>query len=318
MSTEESDGLWHAPRSMLAPRSVYHFTDMRGLLGIVEHAELWATEASSLNDPTEVSGGLDRIYRWMRRHRTERAVAKVLEVLPNRPELFGRIYVLSASLDGDDAGQWRSYGDNGRGCAIELDTSRPLTVKAQQPLVRPAGWARRTTHASLVTRWTRTIYTEAQLDEVLRGLTSWAEREFTAAERIYWGSDDLAPSASVEYVMDALLAVAALLKPPGYHGEAEARTVVTLTRRSPHTRFRASAYGIAQYASLARSVDDPDATIHDGDRWTLPIRSIRLGPHASYELAHNTIRELLDRNGYVVAQAQPGHVRLRRSTTPMR
>ncbi|MCR6647295.1 MAG: hypothetical protein NVV70_03815 [Cellulomonas sp.] len=312
------DGTWPTPASMRAPRSVFHFTDMAGLYGIVKEAELWATEASGLNDPTEVSGGMARIFKWMNRHSAEPTVRKVLDVVPSAPEAFGRIYVLSACLDGDDAGQWRAYGDGGRGCAIELDTSMPLTVKARQPLGKRGGWPRLLSDSSYVTKWTRTIYTDDQLDAVLRGLTSWAERQFDDAQRWASQGDESAPEASVEYVVDALLAIAALLKPPGYHGEAEARVVVTLMNRSPHTSFRPARYGLVQYATLAESLTDAGASIHHGARWTLPIKSIRLGPHASFDLSKNTVRDFLDRYGYVVGTGVPGHVRVLKSGTPMR
>lgn len=303
---------------MRAPRSVFHFTDMAGLFGIVKNQELWATEASGMNDPSEVTGGLQRIYRWMNRNRSENAVRKVLDVVPRPPEPFGRIYVLSACLAGDDAGQWRAYGDAGRGCAIELDTSTPLTVKAQRPLQAPGRWTRLLQDSSFVTKWTRTIYTDVQLDNVLRGLTTWAEHEFDVAEEWAAQGDDGAAGASVERVVDALLAIAALLKPPGYHGEDEARTVVTLMPRTAHTSFRPAKFGLVQYASLAQSGDKPGSAINDRDLWTIPIRSVRLGPHASFDLSARTVRDFLDRYGYVVGEGVPGHVKLRRSRTPMR
>ena len=302
---------------MRAPARVFHFTDMAGLFGIIEHAELWATEASGLNDPTEVSGGMTRIFKWMRRHDSEPSVRKVLDVVPRPPEPFG-LYVLSACLDGDDAGQWRAYGNGGKGCAIELDTSVLLTVKAQQALGMPGGWPRWLSDSAYVTKWTRTIYSDDQLDAVLRGLVGWAEQEFENAERWEAQGDDAAPAASVENVVGALLAIAALLKPPGYHGEVEARVVATLMNRSPHTSFRPARFGLLQYASLAESVTNGGASIHYGGDWTLPIKSIRLGPHTSFDLSKTTVRDFLYRYGYKVGTGVPGHVRILKSRTPMR
>ncbi len=303
---------------MRAPRSVFHFTDMAGLFGIVQNQELWASEASGLNDPSEVTGGLRRIYKWMNRNRSEPAVRKVLDVVPRPPEPFGRIYVLSACLAGDDAGQWRTYGDAGRGCAIELDTSVPLTVKAQRPLQAHGRWMRLLQDSSYVTTWTRTIYTDGQLDDVLRGLTAWAEQEFNTAEEWAAQGDDGAAEASVERVVDALLAIAALLKPPGYHGEDEVRTVVTLMPRTVHTSFRPAKFGLVQYAALARSEPSPGSAIEQGGPWVIPIKSVRLGPHASFDLSARTVRDFLERHGYAVGEGIPGHVKLLRSRTPMR
>lgn len=41
------------------PERLYHFTDCAGLIGIFEKRTLWASLATSLNDPSEVRYGLD-------------------------------------------------------------------------------------------------------------------------------------------------------------------------------------------------------------------------------------------------------------------
>src|SRR5688572_19128424 len=41
------------------PERLYHFTDCSGLLGVFENKTLWASLATSLNDPSEVRYGLD-------------------------------------------------------------------------------------------------------------------------------------------------------------------------------------------------------------------------------------------------------------------
>jgi len=119
-------------------------------------------------------------------------------------------------------------------------------------------------------------------------------------------------------VAGALLAVAALLKPPGYRGEVEARVVATLVSRTVHTEFRPARYGLVQHATLAESVTSPGTAIkHDGE-WRLPIRSVRLGPHAAFDLSRDTVKDFLYRSGYVVGEGVPGHVRVLKSRTPMR
>ena len=43
-----------AERRAGPPPALYHYTDAAGLLGIVTHGELWASNAAFLNDTTEL------------------------------------------------------------------------------------------------------------------------------------------------------------------------------------------------------------------------------------------------------------------------
>ncbi|ASR56108.1 hypothetical protein [Cellulomonas sp. PSBB021] len=97
--------------------SVFHYTDMAGLLGIVSAGELRATEASGMNDPLEVGGGLARVRDGLEGHRSDPTAQDILDhVLPPATDRFPAMsFVLSASLDHDDATQWRLYGDGGDG-----------------------------------------------------------------------------------------------------------------------------------------------------------------------------------------------------------
>lgn len=45
------------------PPRLYHYTDTRGLLGILDSQQLWATHAFYLNDATE----LDIRVNWLRK-----------------------------------------------------------------------------------------------------------------------------------------------------------------------------------------------------------------------------------------------------------
>ena len=45
------------------PKTLYHFTDIPGLLGIITDESLWASLATSLNDATEVVYAAGRTSR---------------------------------------------------------------------------------------------------------------------------------------------------------------------------------------------------------------------------------------------------------------
>ncbi len=63
-----NDELWRGllPTIMPATGSIYHYTSPSGLLGLVENHELWATEATGMNDLGEVRQGWDFIRSWVR------------------------------------------------------------------------------------------------------------------------------------------------------------------------------------------------------------------------------------------------------------
>jgi len=47
-----------------AKQPIHHYTSSSGLLGILKEGVLWANEATSLNDVSEVHYGWDFIRNW--------------------------------------------------------------------------------------------------------------------------------------------------------------------------------------------------------------------------------------------------------------
>jgi hypothetical protein len=108
-------------------KPLYHYTDANGLKGIIEKQEIWFTSHRYLNDPTELSFGIDAAHQ---------AIASVSKKRSDRVKLFcsvladllnvGNItqaleYLLASfSYKRNDLGQWRAYASNGRGFALGL------------------------------------------------------------------------------------------------------------------------------------------------------------------------------------------------------
>ncbi len=57
------------------PDHLYHYTDARGLIGIVTQAVLWATDAEFLNDAQELKYGRDELHQAL--------IARAGELSPN-------------------------------------------------------------------------------------------------------------------------------------------------------------------------------------------------------------------------------------------
>lgn len=110
--------------------TLYHYTDMRGLKGILEAGQIWFTDYRHLNDPSELTHGID-MARDVAHQIATGADGRVRLFLDYFLDLFRHdnfvptleFFIACFSRARDDLGQWRAYADNGRGVAIGLSPS---------------------------------------------------------------------------------------------------------------------------------------------------------------------------------------------------
>lgn len=110
--------------------TLYHYTDLRGLRGILEFGKFWFTDYRHLNDPSELTHGIDMAHDVARGIATgaDGRVRFFIDYLLDlfRHENFAStlgFFIACFSRARDDLGQWRAYADNGRGVAIGLSPS---------------------------------------------------------------------------------------------------------------------------------------------------------------------------------------------------
>jgi hypothetical protein len=104
---------------------LYHYTDGRGLKGIIESQTIWFTDYRHLNDPSELIHGIEMAHDVMRLAASG-ADGRVRLFLECLADMFSEknfsatleFFIASFSRERDDLGQWRAYADNGRGYAI--------------------------------------------------------------------------------------------------------------------------------------------------------------------------------------------------------
>lgn len=112
-----------ARNAVTAP--LYHYTDARGLEGIISAQQIWFTHYQHLNDPSEMK---------FRMYVAKKALAEIGEKYGPKIKIFCdmvadlfsaenmhrtfEFYVASFSRERDDLGQWQVYADNGRGFAL--------------------------------------------------------------------------------------------------------------------------------------------------------------------------------------------------------
>jgi hypothetical protein len=99
---------------------LYHYTDQRGLTGILQSGSVWATDTRFLNDQTEFVHGAE-IGRESVKDLVAAIIAEPLlvrmretaENVERRPT-----YVFCLSTTWDSLSQWRAYGGSGTGYAL--------------------------------------------------------------------------------------------------------------------------------------------------------------------------------------------------------
>ena len=109
------------------PAIVYHYTDSAGLLGILESGTIRLTDMFGLNDPSELRHGISRAGEILtaeagRGHPAATIFAQKFNTIMNGSiEKVAHFFAGCFSRASDDLGQWRAYGDDGRGFAIGFD-----------------------------------------------------------------------------------------------------------------------------------------------------------------------------------------------------
>lgn len=328
---EYGTGAWIAPQ--LDPgTSVYHYTSPVGLVGIMTSRELWATEASGLNDLSEVKLGRRRIRKYLSAtlEADPSDVVKMLNEVARR-EAFDREYVpwfiLSASLERDDAAQWRLYTGARAGFAVHLDTSVPLQVIAGDG--RKPHRYKTMGDASFVARWYKVAYTRKQQSLMLDDLLAWARRRYAEAEADWAAAgpdaDDRLADVAGDLRLDlaaALDLASALIKPRSFRGEREVRAVAAVALQNLHVSFRANDHGVVRYLRLAGAPPGEDASRvmedkHDGrgaPMRTLPVIGVTIGPTPYFKRARRTVEALLLRAGLKPDESFP----IKKSKVPLR
>lgn len=105
------------------PTILYHYTDARGLLGIIQKQEVWASHIRYLNDSEEFDYAVNLAQGVIRGRAEATANQKEKEVLTAlstrlSPGRMVDVFVASFSEDGDLLSQWRGYCPNGAGYSI--------------------------------------------------------------------------------------------------------------------------------------------------------------------------------------------------------
>ncbi len=288
-----------------APQKIYHYTDLGGLEGILQHGTIRLTDIFCLNDPKELRHGMDYAQGALQEE-ISRATNPVLPTFSYRfakdlsegMEDVGRFFVTAFSPRGDHLDKWRAYADNGNGFAMGFRTAE----------LEESGFLGADGQRTPFSNHTFSIqYNDEALLQRHRKLASFAARHLP---------HDAEGEAMMPYVLEYALhclTVSLLHKHSSYLDESEYRFMQTwdvrqYDRLSTVIRCRRRANG--RYTPFVE---------HD---WRTPskgaLSDIIIGPTicarpGEFERARTFVEILLRDNGYDVSQ-----VKITRSEIPYR
>lgn len=265
------------------PPKLFHYTDARGVLGILDSQQLWATHALYLNDTTEIRYTeelVEEIYLslieqakpgdkeisdfnnplWIYRDFLSRLSYKSLRVKPN-PDYF-----VSCFCEKDDLlSQWRGYGNRGFGYAIGFDT---------KPLLN---------HPKNAFELRKVIYSVEEqkqiVNEILEAVIASLKR---MTNTMNVDSAMFFTEAHAQIFEEEITKYSTFFKHPTFHEENEWRLICFPTRNadSNQIKYRCGCLGIIPYVEV-RLPDDKNN-----------IASIRIGPTVQPELAIKALEML--------------------------
>ncbi|HNX48832.1 MAG TPA: DUF2971 domain-containing protein [Thermoanaerobaculaceae bacterium] len=244
---------------------LYHYTSLAGFLGILTTTRVWASSIHYLNDSAEFAYTICLAKRAIEQLvREQPARQEILESLLPQLQSIQRvnIFVFSLSELPDLLSQWRAYSPKAGGLSIAFD------LEVLESCFRSQGF-----------RLAECIYDPAAQYRVIHTLLA---RELERSKDGYWFS-----KRNLRVFVEELLAVAPLLKDPGFSEEREWRLVSDLTNIDhPQVRFRVTDSTIVPYFDL--SVADQDGK--------LPIRMVVVGPSPHSQATASSVSSLLGRH----------------------
>jgi len=291
------------------PPTIYHYTDVHGLLGIVESNELWASNAVFLNDQTEIQYAADITRSVLNelipsqrnlsisgpRLMARRSITTVLDNVHDHVQA----YVVCFCRQDDLLSQWRGYGRGNGAYSIGFMPDRLLgRSNRQMRLVRveyrPEVQA--ATARQLIRDWID-VLTKQEVDTI-------PSFEGTSED-------------SVQLLLDHMFGflfgyIAGTFKHPSFSEEDEYRlTYVYRSRDAADDNDPLKVEFQGKLGIVLPYIRFGFKTV-DGLAMPLPIKTIRVGPHPDTQLASSGIQQLLE------LKYPASSIEVKSSLTPLR
>ena len=271
---------------------LYHYTDARGLLGIFERKEIWASDALHLNDAKERSHAGEVLVDQLGARVSDGTIS-----VAERDALLGALryhqtvdplgvssdYVASLSENGDQLSQWRAYCPQGNGFSLGLSTSDLGYVIGQTRF-----------------RLVKCVYDPEQQRALIRAMM-----KYFLPRGLGWRESSPRARIEVEWCAAIMLAI----KDPSFAEEQEWRLVGSVLSTRDHRRsFRQGRFGIVPYIPLPLCPPNQKPS----------YSHVYVGPNAEPGIARKAVIGMLQDWGRVVVGEPQAHDKVLGSRVPFR
>lgn len=259
------------------PIVIYHYTDINGLLGMIETGKIWATHVSRLNDSSEHHHGIKVVADCVRNAIPASSKPLVEKILSE----FRRVetYVASYSTKHDLLSQWRSYSGGKVGYCLGLATNGIATLDDSTPLLEPV------------------IYKDSFAQQVISRMLSGVDEYL---QNNQFGEVEV--GFLLGMVGGTLANLACTIKHPKFEEENEYRQFYQpgATSLQLEKKFRNGRFGLTPYVEIP--------FIEEG---RLSLKSLTIGPCRDAEQEMYAVKTLLEKHSYMNVEVLISEIPLR-------
>lgn len=259
------------------PQIVYHYTDINGLLGIIESGYVWATHVSRLNDSSEYLLGTKIVRNFVQRNMPQSSRPLIEKALSELKKVD--TYIACYSTKHDLLSQWRAYSGSSVGYSMGFATGEMATLDDKLPLLE------------------QVIYQEHVAESILGKLLNELDNFL---------NKNTFGEVEVGYILGMLQAtlnnVACIIKHHKFEEESEFRHIYQpgATSLNLKTNFRHGSFGLTPYVK-----------IHFLKEKRLPLKTVTIGPCKDFVLETTSLKALLSKFGYEDVEVLNSEIPLR-------
>jgi hypothetical protein len=262
--------------------AIFHYTDLNALNSIAGSNDLWLTNSRFTNDSEEVEHGRNVVENViatrLKLNQMDGNEREFLEDVGRRlkEQVFQEAYVCCFCFRDDLLSQWRSYGANGTGVCLALETQAFQYIAGPDMPLDVFG---------LVYLWRVFYNVEIQQRIVGDSLQfAWEHGQGSAGDKA-----ELA-AAAIRFFIPTF-------KNKDFAEEQEARLVfLPAYGCQVSLRFRVARGMLVPYYSLREIVSNAGQA-----GWRLPLQSVRIGPSVNKTMNAQSARLLLKQSGFDTA-----------------
>jgi hypothetical protein len=268
--------------------SLYHYTDLGGLAGIIQSQDIWLTNSRYSNDDEEITYGYKIVKEVIEEQLKLANSPRVQEFLDNLFKLVNEptddgIYTCSFCLQDNLLSQWRGYGANGTGVSLAFDPKKFYEVLGTDS---PKG---------LMRLWKVFYEEEKQKDIIKEAINFFVDPRLSIDEK-------------TRRTFDAIRFFIPTFKHAGFVEEEECRMIFTPPPDfDTKPKFRVARGMLIPYYTLQDLVTGNNSAMV----YELPVTGVRIGPSTNRALNRESVRMLLDKNQLTTVTIEDANIPFR-------